>query len=146
MHYVMHMKPLGDVTETQGLQHHSHADDTQLYLAFKPKDDIALIEALTHTENCLKNIELWMNQNMLKLKADKTELMLFSSKHNFKSMETILVNMINKTIESIPTVRNLAVMFNCTVSMAQQGNTVCRLGTLNCGKLVRSGATYPLTP
>ena len=127
-HYVMYTKPLGDVIRAHGLQHHFYADDTQLYLSFKPNDKVVQSEALTRIENCLKDIELWMHQNMLKLNADKTEVMLFSSKHNSKSMDTISVNVGNSIIESTSCVRNLGVMFDSTMSMEQQVNAVCRSG------------------
>jgi len=35
--YVMYTKPLGDVIITLGLCHHVYAEETQLYLASKPK-------------------------------------------------------------------------------------------------------------
>ena len=95
-HYVMYTKPLGDVIRTHGLQHHLYADDTQLYLSFKPKDDVAQSEALTRIENCLEDIELLQ----IKLNADIHTLgvMLFYSKHNSKSMDTISVNVGNSKL------------------------------------------------
>ena len=124
--YVMYTKPLGDVIRTHGLCYHFYADDTQLYLSFKSKDDVAQSEALTRIESCLKDIESWMHHNMLKLNTDKTEVMLFSSRHNSKSTDTISVNVGNSLIASRSHVRNLGVMFDSTMTMEQQVNAVCR--------------------
>ena len=42
-------------------------------------------QALSRIESCLKDIQFWIHHNMLKLNADKTEVMLFSSRHNSKN-------------------------------------------------------------
>ena len=52
---------------------HMYADDTQLYLPFKPED---YDTAITQMQNCLADIRRWMNENMLKLNDTKTEFMV----------------------------------------------------------------------
>ena len=37
-------------------------------------------DGLAHIELCVSEIREWMNQNMLKLNDDKTELIVFTSK------------------------------------------------------------------
>ena len=64
-----------------------------------------------------------MHQNMLKLNADKTEVMLFS---NPRTMDTISVDMGNSSIALTSCVRNLGVMFDSNMTMEQQVNAVCR--------------------
>jgi len=65
--YVIYTKPLGDLRRK-----HDNATTFTLYLAFKPKDDVAQFETLTDIESCLKYIESWMACNMIKLNVDKT--------------------------------------------------------------------------
>ena len=75
--YCMYTKPVSDIIQRHGLSHHSYADDTQLYMTMDNsnndwRDGLARI---------VSEIREWMNQNMLKLNDDKTELIVFTSKY-----------------------------------------------------------------
>ena len=91
-------KALGDVIRRHGLQHHFYADDTQLNLSFKPKVHVIQAEALARIENCLIEIEAWMHQRMLKLNNEKTEVMIFTSKHNSQFIDKVSVQVGNARI------------------------------------------------
>ena len=78
--YCMYTKPVGYIIQRHGLSHHSYADDTQLYMTMDHSNN--------NWRDCLSRIQLyvfeireWMNQNMLKLNDDKTELIVFTSKY-----------------------------------------------------------------
>ena len=53
---------------------HCYADDTQLYLAFKPGNDTDEVAALR--ESCIADIRRWMLSDKLKLNLDKTEFLI----------------------------------------------------------------------
>ena len=78
--YCMYTKPVSNIIQRHGPSHHSYADDTPLYMAMDHsnndwRDDLARIEL------CVSEIREWVNQNMLKLNDDKTELIVFTSKY-----------------------------------------------------------------
>ena len=52
---------------------HAYADDTQLYLSFKPNSDVDQHDAITAMEPCVKAIRNWMLVEKLKLNDDITE-------------------------------------------------------------------------
>ena len=68
-------KPLSDIIRRFGLLHHSCADDTQIYITIKKQDCFG--DKLSDVEECVSEIKLWMEHNMLKLNDDKTEFTVF---------------------------------------------------------------------
>ena len=75
-----------------------YADDSQVYLLFKPTDCVTVSEALRRVEGCLNDIVLWMHRHMLKLNADKTKVILFSSQNNYKITSDLSINVGGATI------------------------------------------------
>jgi len=69
-------------------------------------------QSLSLTENCLTDIEGWMRTNMLKLNSEKTEVMLFTSKHNAIHMKNVTVCFGDVDITPVNTVSNLGVIFD----------------------------------
>lgn len=57
-----------------------HADDTEIYLAFKSSVPGDLEQCQARVEACVRDIDQWMLVNNLKLNNDKTELLVFHSK------------------------------------------------------------------
>ena len=77
--YCMYTKPVSDIIQRHGLSHHSYTDDTQLYMTMDHSNN-NWWDGLAHIQLCVSEIREWMNQNMLKLNDDKTELIVFTSK------------------------------------------------------------------
>ena len=55
---------------------HAYADDTHLYLSFKPDSEDNQTEAVDAGQECIKDISAWMAADQLKLNEDKTEVIL----------------------------------------------------------------------
>jgi len=70
----------------------------------------------------------WMRTNMLKLNSDKTEVMLFTSKHNAINMKNVTVCFGDINITPVNTVRNLDVIFDSALNMELRLNNICRAG------------------
>lgn len=68
----LYMLPLGGVIRRHGINFHSYADDTQLYISMSP-DDTGPMDALF---NCILDIKSWMAKNFLQLNQDKTEVLV----------------------------------------------------------------------
>ena len=92
-----------------GIDFHSYADDTQLYIAVSP-DDTGPIDALF---KCILDIKSWMAENFLQLNQDKTEVLVIGpealrEKLNFK-LEALSLN-------PSENVKNLGVVFDSNLT------------------------------
>ena len=123
--YTMYTKPLGDLIRHHGLHYHMYADDTQVYLSFRPRDSVEQDNALHRLEACLASIGSWMEENLLKLNGEKTEVMLFTTRH-FQHLHDVPVTIGDAVITPSESVKNLGVVFDRTMSMEKQVSSVCR--------------------
>ena len=72
----MYTTPRSSIITAFGLKQHLYADDTQIYTAFVVED---IAQSLIVVHNCMLAIQVWMNQNMLKLNPSKTEFMIIGN-------------------------------------------------------------------
>jgi hypothetical protein len=86
--YTMYTIPIGSICRYHGLDHHFYADDSQLYLSFKPTDITTPAGTIRRIERCLYDIVSWRNDNMLKLNTDKIEVIVFASSRNANLSKT----------------------------------------------------------
>ncbi len=64
---------LGPIIQAHGCSYHFYADDTQLYLSFRPDDPTVA----ARISGCLADISAWMKEHHLQLNLAKTELLVF---------------------------------------------------------------------
>ncbi len=64
---------LGPIIQAHGISYHCYADDTQLYLSFRPDDPTVS----ARISGCLADISAWMKEHHLQLNLAKTELLVF---------------------------------------------------------------------
>ena len=76
--YVLYTKDIENIVIKHGLGVQLYADDCQIYYSFKDEEKEMAIERIM---GCFKEIQLWMNDNYLKLNPDKTIVKLFSHKN-----------------------------------------------------------------
>ena len=74
--FTMYTTLLSSIITAFGLKHHFYADDTQIYTSFVAED---IAQSLIVLKNCMLAIQVWMNQNMLKLNPSKTEFMIIGN-------------------------------------------------------------------
>jgi hypothetical protein len=121
------------------LSYHVYADDTQIYLAFKPSQQQSDL-AIKCLENCVSDIRVWMKQNFLKLNDNKTQFMFFGSYQQLAKIPSPNIIIGETHIESLSKARNLGVIFDSCMTMKSHISNITRTPSFhlrNIGKLRR---------
>jgi len=113
--FSLYVAPIADIVNEFDLGKMFYADDSQLYVTINPKDNTD--SSLTRLENCIARIKIWMQQNMLKLNDNKTEVVLFGSPHFMRQSSGISIHVGESEIMSVKSVRNLGAFFDECMSM-----------------------------
>ena len=75
--FSIYSQPICDIARKYGVEIHTYADDTELYLTSKSSD--SMDPCIEKMQQCISEIRDWMSRNTLKLNDDKTEVLLIST-------------------------------------------------------------------
>ena len=124
--FVIYSSKLFQITEKHLPNVHCYADDTQLYLAFKPGNDTDEVAALRALESCIADIRRWMLSDKLKLNSDKTEFLIMGTWQQIAKIkiENLCVGDCRVTPSSAA-VKNLGSWFDSRLNMLTHINKTC---------------------
>ena len=96
-------------------------------MAFKPSDVTSKCDAISRIEACVADIWIWMNDNFLKLNADKTELLIITTREVLSKIADISIKVGDQSISSSDDPpRNLGVIFDSTCCLDAHIAKLCR--------------------
>ena len=99
--------PIGDICRNHHIEFHLYAENTQIFLSFMPSISNSKFDCIARIEKCINEINIWMTQNLLKLNSDKTEFILFGTRHQLSKVDDISIQIGNNTVKPTNHVRNL---------------------------------------
>ena len=78
--FTLYTTSLGATAHKYQLNFHLHADDKQLYMAFKPNNAESLPLVISNIQNFVISMKSWITANMLQLNMDRTEVLVLMNK------------------------------------------------------------------
>ena len=138
--YTMYTQMLANVIRKHDVQHHSCADDTQVYVRCEDNED-ARSAAIVKLQTCISDMCEWMRANALKLNETKTECIIFSRN---KDPTSITVTVGTQSIDSQHTVKILGVTFDNNMTFENHVSNICRSIHMNIRTIrrIRKYLTY----
>ena len=124
--FILYIKALQKIAQKYGLLIQLYADDSQLYISFKPDSSLNLSNIKERISCCLNEIKKWMIDNVMKLNEDKTQLLIIGKSHVLQTLEGCDLSIkfgdsaINQTICKGDQGKSLGVLLDETLSMDRQ--------------------------
>ena len=116
--FITYTENIDDVFDTRNVQHHSFADDTQMYVA-STRSQVHTVTSSSRLSVCIANVTDWCGSRRLQLNGTKTDLMWFSTSSSLRGLslfdKSLAVGDVN--LQPVESVRNLAVYFDCELSV-----------------------------
>ena len=125
--YSMYTSPLTDIISKHNMNHHFYADDSQIYLSFKPSAAGEPTTSKLRIESCIHDVNNWMSANKLMLNHDKTELLVLLARYRPQPpLESIRV--CSDVIYSSNSAKNISTWFDTVYGQTnKQHMPVCFL-------------------
>lgn len=122
--FVIYTSKLFDIVRHHLPNVHTYADDTQVYISFKPNtsDQKSALHAL---EACVADIRKWMLCDRLMVNDDKTEFLIIGTKQQLEKITINKVSVGNTIVTPSTEVRNLGVWLDSNLSMSNHISKTC---------------------
>ena len=120
----LYTSPLFDLIKSHLPDMHCYADDTQIYLSFKPGSINSEKSAFSATQSCISAIRSWLLTNKLVISDTKTEFLIIGTRQQLSKVQTDSISVGESSISSSKEVRNLGTWLDNTLSMSTQVSKV----------------------
>ena len=123
--FILYVSKLFSIVERHLPEVHAYADDTQLYIAFKPEPEHAT-NAVAAMQACISDIRKWMLMDKLMLNDEKTEFTVIGTRQQLVKVDIDSPCVGHTAILPSSEVRNLGGWFDNQLRMVTQINQTCK--------------------
>ena len=132
--FTIYTASLGQLFRQLDVQYHFYADDSQLWVIFKPPE---LDTAIGQMEKCIVSVQKWMLSHQLKMNDDKTEFLVISSKSIACGIGSPSLHIGDHQVVATSSARNIGVMMDSKASMEAHVLSVCKSSFIHIRNLSR---------
>ena len=123
--FVLYASRLFNILSSHLPKAHTYADDTQLYLSFKPDDMLSETEAINAMQCCISDVRNWLIKSKLKINDSKTEFLIIGSQRMLSKISINSITVGNAFIKAVTEVRNLGVWFDKNFQFDTHISKIC---------------------
>ena len=122
--YPVYTSPLFGIAHDHSVSMHMYADDTQVYVSFKPGQcDVAE----GNMTRCIYDLSAWMSRNHLKLNEAKTEYLLIGSSNNRKKVPHLMDFQVgNEVVQASDSAKNIGAVLDSQLSLNAHVNSIVK--------------------
>ena len=144
--FVLYVSKLFRIVEKHLPDAHAFADDSQLYVLFKPDSRCDQLAAVAALEHCIDDIKDWMLSDKLKVNDRKTEFLIIGTRQQLAKVSFNSLRIGDNSISSIDKVKNLGFWFDSKMTIVTNISKCSSAAFFNILTLEGSGSSSPMKP
>ena len=123
--FVLYTSKLFDIVRSHLPNASSYADDSQLYLSFKPDHTANETTALLAMQSCVVEIKKWLCNDKLLMNDGKTGFIIIGTKQQLAKVNIDNITIAETNVKPISVAKNLGVRLDSSLSMSTHINKLC---------------------
>ena len=121
--FSLHVQPIGEVIQRQGLHFHHYVDDLQIFSRFSLSQE-SLRDVLSGLESCVAEIKHWITQNYLKMNDQQTEFLPIVPRPARHLLLGLSLTVGDASVAAVSTVRNFGAHLTTHMEMTVNTSTL----------------------